>query len=378
MTNFFVFLLFAGIGSIFGPVGFFIGLILGIFGWIGAANKKTESKSVPAKKEVPIFTGIEHKVSSTPEFQSTANPGSEQAAEYATVTSYLYAYILCFYPVNDTSKVDEVTDLLRKDDWILDKSKTLDEVAERLSIIQIERRDSPMLFKLHSEALLERTLRLPRPMKSRLLMQLDSLSTGLGESEPKDCREFISKFQKALRKEFSASSGRIDAEAFIMRSGDSKAISTLQEMYRNPSRYRNILRSSAASNNVLKIALGVFSGMLAAEVAKAAISDYQMKNLISQLDKDFEKAGGLDNVVLEDKELESLETPDFRGEPISSFNDSTDGSAWENESIETPLEEETTEVAQVDDLDSSSNESEVSEPEVDFVDSGRGFSFDYD
>jgi hypothetical protein len=215
-------------------------------------------------------------------------------------------------------------------------------------------------------------------MKSRLLMQLDSLSTGLGESEPKDCREFISKFQKALRKEFSASSGRIDAEAFIMRSGDSKAISTLQEMYRNPSRYRNILRSSAASNNVLKIALGVFSGMLAAEVAKAAISDYQMKNLISQLDKDFEKAGGLDNVVLEDKELESLETPDFRGEPISSFNDSTDGSAWENESIETPLEEETTEVAQVDDLDSSSNESEVSEPEVDFVDSGRGFSFDYD
>ena len=179
MTNFFVFLLFAGIGSIFGPVGFFIGLILGIFGWIGAANKKTESKSVPAKKEVPIFTGIEHKVSSTPEFQSTANPGSEQAAEYATVTSYLYAYIFCFYPVNDTSKVDEVTDLLRKDDWILDKSQTLDEVAERLSIIQIERRDSPMLFKLHSEALLERTLRLPRPMKSRLLMQLDSLSTGL-------------------------------------------------------------------------------------------------------------------------------------------------------------------------------------------------------
>jgi predicted PurR-regulated permease PerM len=55
MTNFFVFLLFAGIGSIFGPVGFFIGLILGIFGWIGAAIRKLNLNPSSKKRSPDLY-----------------------------------------------------------------------------------------------------------------------------------------------------------------------------------------------------------------------------------------------------------------------------------------------------------------------------------
>lgn len=378
MANFVALIILAGIGSLFGPVGFWIGLGIGVFAWVGAVNDKNKAKSVPPKQEVPVFTGSENKASSIPTFQSSAKPSSEQAVEYATAASYLYAYIFCFYPVSDTSKVDEITELLRNDDWIVDKSRTLDELAGRLLQIQIERRDSPMLFKLHSQALLERILRLPMPMKSRMLMQLDSLFIGFSDTDPKDCKDFVERFRQALRRDSPVSSARVDAEAFIMSSGDHKAISTLQEMRRNPSRYKDMLRSGATGNTVLKTAFGVFAGMLAADAVKAAVTNYQKQNLLTQLDKDIEKAGGLDNVQLEDKELESFETPNFSDETTLNFDGVTDADTLENESANVLPEEESTEATLEDDSELNSNVSEVSGPEIEVADSGSDFSFDYD
>ena len=170
MANVFALIIFAAIGSIFGPIGFFIGLGLGILGWIGSSKNKDKGKPVPRKAEAPVFAG------STPPraLQRPAQPSPEQAKAYAESVAHLYAIILCFYPSSDSSKVNDVTELLKSDDWIEDKFGTLDTLADRLPHMQNERRDSPMLFQLHSNALIERVLRLPRPMKSRLAMQYEN------------------------------------------------------------------------------------------------------------------------------------------------------------------------------------------------------------
>lgn len=375
MANFFVMLLFGAIGAIFGPVGFFIGIAIGIFAWMGSSKDKPKVAPRPVAQSIPVFTGNEH----TPSPPRQTSPSSDQVREYGSIAVDVYAYILSFYPNSDSTKANEITEILRNDDWITDKVGALEELARRLPLVQVERRDSSMLFQLHSNALMERVLRQPGPMKSRLAMQLDGFVGGCTDVDPIDCKKLVKKFRDALRLDSPASSERLDAEDFIARSGDPKAISTLQEMRRNPSRYKELLRSGASGNTVLKTAFGVFAGMLAADAVKAAVTEYQLKNLHTQLDHEIAKAGGLDNVPLKDKELDSFSSDGTVEDINSSFSGGAVGDSWEDDatsrtsgmvgSDNSNLEDDTGFVA-------DSENDTVSDVEI--ADSSSDFSFDYD
>ena len=375
MKGFGYFLFCAVIGAFFGSTGFWIGVVVGIFAWIGAANGKAPDKSSKQQAPIPAFPIFDQNLRSAPLNSGPSEPSIDQLREYAISVSHIYAGILSRIPASDSSHVDLVTDLIKDDNWIKDKFATLEELALRLKQVQTESRDSPMLFQLSSNGLLERVQKLPKSMKSRLATQLESLSSAPSSSVPHECKALIEKFLRALRVDVPISSERIDAEAVIMGSGDKKAISLLQKMRRNPSRYRELLRDGASGNTVLKTAFGVFAGMLAADAVRAAITDYQKNNLLNQLDQEIAKVGGIENVELKDKELEVHEASDFSDDSVSSFNDG-EAQSWENDS-ERGLSDDELDDSTGSDTDHVSVPDDSCEVEVETrsTDSGSDYSY---
>jgi hypothetical protein len=375
MANFFVMLLFGLIGAFFGPVGFWIGIVIGIFGWIGSKKDKSKSKPVPSRSGTPAFTGNEHV---TPSPQQTG-PSLDQVREYTSIVIDLFAVILSFYPNSDGTKVSAITELLKHDDWMPDKVGALEELAKRLPLVQVERRDSAMLFQLHCNAIIEKVVRLPSPMKNRLLMQLDSFAMAYSDADPKDCLDFVGKIISAIQQNSPASTERFEAEELIARSGDAKAIGTLQEMRRNPSRYRELLRNGAGSNTVLKTAFGVFAGLLAADAVRAAVTSYQMQNLHTQLDRDIAQAGGLDSIPLKDQGLDSMVNSGAGGDFSPNFVGGVEENSWGDEMNEASSVIDGSDLTAVDD-DPVINVYTGADtlPDVEIADSGSDFSFSFD
>jgi len=235
-----------------------------------------------------------------------------------------------------------------------------------------------MLFLLQGKALIERLIRLPAPMRARITLHLEDLSAGKGGSKPKDC---IDNMLEALRTENQISKERQDAETIIARSGDQVAISTLKEMRRNPARYKEMLKSGATGNTVLKTALGVFAGLIAMEAVKAAVTDHQKNELLTQLDKDIAEAGGLENMAMQDEELDSMAPTDSIQDAASSFEanaSSSDASEWTtgagNAQADDANDWADGEVGQGSD---SSEEADASFADVEVADAGSDFSFDF-
>lgn len=371
MANFFVMLIFGLIGAFFGTVGFFIGIGIGIYCWISSNKKKmSPSAKVQEKPTNPVnFNNIPSGIPS-----GSTEPNLAQAQEYSFCLSHLYAFILSFYPKSDISKANEITESLKNDQFIMHKFGALDELARLLPQVQTERQDSLMLFQLHSNALIERILRLPKPMKARVAMQMDSFVNNLVETDPKDYKGHIEKVRDALRQDTPASSERHDAENFIARSGDPKANNILHEMRRNPSQYKELLRSGASGNTVLKTAFGVFAGIIAADVVRAAVTDYQKEKLLTQLDQDIEKAGGLDNISLQDDELDALTNINFDEEPLSGISDDIASNEYNFELLD---EAQSNEI-EVGDEGFKSVEDDVNELDVDIVEESNDVTFNFE
>lgn len=316
MANFFVFLLFVGIGSIFGPVGFVIGAITGAIAWAGSAskNKTANSQVQPAKAATPALTGSER--ASNVAFTSLAapihvaqppsGPRPEHLKEYNTIISQIFANFLSRLPKNDFSKINTVIALIKSDEWVLDKFASLDVLANELQLMQKERQESAMLFLLRSNVLVERAMKLPSPMRTRLATHIDTLVKCMSETDPKECTDLFDTFRQQLQKGHPASDSRFDTETFIIRNGDTAAIKMMQRIRKLSPRYRYILKSGATGTTFLKTALGVSAGVIAAEAVRAAITDSQKEILFQKMDQNIEKAGGIDNLPPKYTELDAM------------------------------------------------------------------------
>jgi|JI9StandDraft_2_1071091.scaffolds.fasta_scaffold40564_2 hypothetical protein len=394
MANFFVMIFLGLIGSKFGPVGFWLGIVIGIIFWVRSNKNKTKaSPESNTQDKLILDNSILHTTDQTftnnyKSGQMIAsniickeimfNPNIEQMNEYNQLCSDLYTRMLSFDSSNDGVLINEVSQLIRNDNWISDKVGVLNAMAMHLPVQQAARKESAMLFLLQGKALIERLIRLPAPMRARITLHLEDLSAGKGGSKPKDC---IDNMLEALRTENQISKERQDAETIIARSGDQVAISTLKEMRRNPARYKEMLKSGATGNTVLKTALGVFAGLIAMEAVKAAVTDHQKNELLTQLDKDIAEAGGLENMAMQDEELDSMAPTDSIQDAASSFEanaSSSDASEWTtgagNAQADDANDWADGEVGQGSD---SSEEADASFADVEVADAGSDFSFDF-
>lgn len=96
------------------------------------------------------------------------------------------------------------------------------------------------------------------------------------------------------------------AERFIEQSGDGQAIRALGPLRRSQDTWFERLKAAAASQTTLKIALGVFLGVIAAEAALAALRSDTVQSLINEIDSLLSPA--LDPVSHPAFEMDGLES----------------------------------------------------------------------
>jgi len=74
------------------------------------------------------------------------------------------------------------------------------------------------------------------------------------------------------------------AERFIEQSGSGTAMRALGDLRRSPDGWFDRMRQLAASDTTLKVALGVFAGVIAAEAALAVLRSGVMDRLLADID----------------------------------------------------------------------------------------------
>ncbi len=77
---------------------------------------------------------------------------------------------------------------------------------------------------------------------------------------------------------------RAETERFIEQSGDGQAIRELGRLRRHPDDWFAQLKAAATSQTTLKVALGVFLGVVAAELALSALRSDALQALIANID----------------------------------------------------------------------------------------------
>ena len=75
------------------------------------------------------------------------------------------------------------------------------------------------------------------------------------------------------------------AERFIEHSGSGTAVRALGELRRSPDSWLDRLRALAANDTTLKVALGVFMGVIAAEAALAVLRSGALNQRLAEIDQ---------------------------------------------------------------------------------------------
>jgi hypothetical protein len=103
---------------------------------------------------------------------------------------------------------------------------------------------------------------------------------------------------------------RSQAERVIEASGDGRAIRQLGGLRRDPRAWGSRLIKLAADSPVLKIALGVFLGIIAADAVRGAHQGDLLQSLSAEVDAAIEGAGGTEAL----ESLAAIEASDAAGE----------------------------------------------------------------
>jgi len=70
-------------------------------------------------------------------------------------------------------------------------------------------------------------------------------------------------------------------------------------MVKNSGAYTNKFKQASKGNSVMKTALGVFTGFIAADLVTSAIHQHQLSEALSNFSTELENMGGIDNLQIE-------------------------------------------------------------------------------
>lgn len=97
---------------------------------------------------------------------------------------------------------------------------------------------------------------------------------------------------------------RSQAERVIEASGDGRAIRQLGTLRRDPQAWGVTLLKLAANSPVLKVALGVFLGIIAADAVRGVLQGDLLESLAGRVDQAIEQTGGAEALEM----IASVET----------------------------------------------------------------------
>jgi hypothetical protein len=122
-----------------------------------------------------------------------------------------------------------------------------------------------------------------------------------------------------------AETRRARTEIVILSSGDGQAIRQLGQLRRDPRSWGARLLEGAKHSLVLKVALGVFLGIVAAEAVDGVLKGDLLKSLAGQVDQAISDAGGFEAIeALAAVDNHGARTDDAAGEPVLDESSMTD------------------------------------------------------
>ncbi len=303
----FMILLLGWIGSLFGSVGMFIGGILGLAAAI-AKNRKDEveketisinpSAKLDFKEEAVLAVVPPVQTSGTIINDISNKYGSADRALYTDVVVEIMAAIIAADSIIEELEIEAATLLIENDDLITDKRSALDVLNDKVGVFFDERTKSKAIFKLKSSSTVHRINELKTPyLKDRLLIISEGLHDSINEGDKDETREILDKIKSVMSDQSpnSLTDRRHIAEEYIMKSGDKEAVELLKKIKKQPGNYGNNLKEAAKGNSILRTGLGVFGGMIAANLVTGAIRQYQLDEALSKFDANVEGNGGLEN-----------------------------------------------------------------------------------
>ena len=294
---------FGWIGSLFGDTGTIIGIIFGIMS--GFSHEPEKAKNIK-KKSVSISSENQSCHCGSGKRYKNCHGLKKEIAKakndrlYVDVVTELMAACITADAVIEESEIDLATLLIESDDLIFDKKIALENLKINIDDFHKEREKSKAVFKLKMTSVIHKVKEIGSSLKKeRILVILDGLLDSIRDGNRKESEEFVEKVRQILSVSTEFDSKQSAAEHYILNSGNAEAVNSLREMQKNPNTYKEKFKQASKGNRVMKTALGVFTGVIAANLVTSAFHQYQLDEALSNFDSELESMGGIDNLQMD-------------------------------------------------------------------------------
>ena len=287
-------IIFGAIGAFFGSTGFAIGVVLGII--TGFAHDPEEEERKKLAKEKALQDKKQKENPETPKPQSFKSTQPTDPL-YEEVVAELIAACVTSDGKIEESEIELATALIESDEFIGDKLVTLNLLKEKIDKFLADRNKSKAVFNLSMTSVIHKVKKIQDELhKERILVILDGMLDSIKEGDVDLSSVFVEKVKSVISTVTAQDPKQQAAEEYILKSGDREAIAQLREMQKDPRTYGQRLKEAAKGNSVMKTALGVFTGMIAANLVTSAIHQYQLEQALNDFNTQIDSAGGLENM----------------------------------------------------------------------------------
>ena len=320
------------VGALFGEawvlLGALIGLAVGIKSAENEANgSRTERQESDLARAARWSADFRERLGSTSTHASSNNHGSAGKplpttvdrgigsslpliSAYELAVPELMAACIAAAGAVEESEIETAIALLENDELVTDKKAALEALHRNIEQLGQARQKSKAVFKLKVTTSAHQARAITDDLqRDRILAILEGMLESTTSHDRRVAHEFIDKIRQIWAAAPRPVSAQEAAETFILKSGDREAIAELKAMKANPSRYRDRFKQAAQGNSVMRTALGVFTGVIAADLVTSAIYQSQLSEALLSFDAEIARMGGLENLSLGD----SMQSVDFPG-----------------------------------------------------------------
>ncbi|WP_290704795.1 hypothetical protein [Amphritea sp.] len=264
-------------------------VILAVIGFIGKAQKNKDSKP-------EVSNGLSQE-------KLSQDAVKIEVSNYQAAIVDLAALLMVSDGVVEEAEIEMVFELIEHDDYLYDKALCAENLMFKIEELQSEHKKSPVAFKLKAVSIMQAASSLKSLVEQdRVLVFLESLLDSIKEGDRNKAELIYEKIKKKVESVATISSSEA-AEMYIMKSGNAEAIAEFSRMKAHPKHYSRNFKKAAKSNSVMKTALGVFTGVIAASLVMGAINQVQLDQALASFDQDLESMGGIDAIDVSEEAM---------------------------------------------------------------------------
>ena len=193
-------------------------------------------------------------------------------------------------------QIEEATLIVEHDEFIFDKKTSLESLASNLELLTSAHEKSEAIYKLKISPIIHQVSEINAILeKERIVIFVDAMIAKSDPANNNKLKNIVDKIKQNLNMQSEFSKQDL-TESYIRRSGNVEAMNMLNNIKNKPGGFAHNLKQAANENTVMRTALGVFTGMIAANLVTGAINQYRLDQALADFNAEIENLGGLDNL----------------------------------------------------------------------------------